>query len=103
MANIRSIVNMHNKEVITEKKTQAVNCNCMNKPDCIIYKAKITSNLRNFHGKIYHGTSKHTFKQRYGNHKKFFEHKNIGQIQNFRRNTGDLKNSEHNLMYNFIF
>ena len=103
MANIRSIVNMHNKEVITEKKTQAVNCNCMNKPDCIIYKAKITLNLRNFHGKIYRGTSKHTFKQRYGNHKKFFEHKNIGQIQNFRRNTGDLKNSEHNLMYNFIF
>ena len=103
MANIRSIVNMHNKEVITEKKTQAVNSNCMNKPDCIIYKAKITSNLRNFHGKIYYGTSKHTFKQRYGNHKKFFELKNIGQIQNLRRNTGDLKNSEHNLVYNFIF
>ena len=33
MANIKSIINMHNKEVITEKKTQAVNCNCINKPD----------------------------------------------------------------------
>ena len=54
---------MHNKEVITEKKTQAVKCNCINKPDyplsnqCKIknriYKAKITSNLRNFHEKIY--------------------------------------------------
>ena len=24
-------------------------------------------------------------------------------MQNFRRNTGDLKNSKHNLKYNFIF
>ena len=41
--------------------TQAVKCNCINKPDCpisnqcqitnIIYKAKITSNLRNYHKK----------------------------------------------------
>ena len=29
--------------------------------------------------------------------------KNKGQIQNFRRNTGDLKNSKHNLKYNFKF
>ena len=29
--------------------------------------------------------------------------KNIAQIQNFRRNTGDLKNSKHNLKYNFTF
>ena len=29
--------------------------------------------------------------------------KNIGQVQNFRRNTGDLKNSKHNLKYNFTF
>ena len=34
MANIKSIISMHNKEVITEKKTQAVNCNCINKPNC---------------------------------------------------------------------
>ena len=55
MANIKSIISIHNKEVITEKKTQAVKCNGINKPDCplsnqsqitnIIYKAKITSNL----------------------------------------------------------
>ena len=29
--------------------------------------------------------------------------KSIEQIQNFRRNTGDLKNSKHNLKYNFTF
>ena len=71
---------MH-KEVVTEKKTQAVKCNCINKPDCplsnqcqitnIICKAKITSNL---HEKIYYRTSEGTFKQSYGNHKKSFNH-----------------------------
>ena len=63
MANIKSVINMHNKEVIMEKKIQAVNCNCMNKPDCplsnqcqitnVIYKAKLTSNFQNYHGIIY--------------------------------------------------
>ena len=77
-------INMHNKEVIKGKKTQAVNCNCINKADCplsnqcqvasIIYKAKITSNLRNYHRKIYYGTSQGTFKQRRSNHKKSFNH-----------------------------
>ena len=84
MVNIKSITNMHNKEVITENKTQAVKCNCINKLDfplsnqcqitTIIYKAKITWNLRNYHEKIYYGTSEGTFRQRYGNHKKSFNH-----------------------------
>ena len=29
--------------------------------------------------------------------------KNIGQIQNFPRNNGVLKNSKHNIKYNVIF
>ena len=84
MANIKSIINMHNKEVIMEKKKQSVKCNCVNKPDCplsnqcqitnIIYKAKITSNLGNCNEKIFYGISEGTFKQRYGNHKKSFNH-----------------------------
>ena len=86
MANIKSAINMHNKEVTAEKKTQAVKCNCINKPDCpfsnhcqitsIIYKAKITSNHRNYHEKMYYRTSEGTFKQHYGNHKKSFYHEN---------------------------
>ena len=113
MANIKLIISMHNKEVITEKKTPRVIFNCINKPDLplsnqcqitsIIYKTKITSNLRNYHGKIYYGTSEGAFKQRYGNHKKSFNHEKLRQIRNFRRNTGDVKNSEHNFKYDFIF
>ena len=88
---------MHDKEVITEKETQAVNYNCINKTDCplsnqcqitsIIYKAKITSNLGNYNGKTYYGTSEGRIKQRCGNHEKSLNHENIGQMQNFRRNT----------------
>ena len=58
MANIKSIINMHNKEVTTEKKTEVVKCNCINKPDCplsnqfqitnIICKVKITSNFQKY-------------------------------------------------------
>ena len=80
MANIKSIINMHNKEVITEKKTEAVKCNCINKPDwplsnqCqimnIICKAKCRLNFSNYHEKIYYRTSEGTFKQCYGNYKK---------------------------------
>ena len=33
MGNIKLMINMHNKEVITERETQTVNCNCINKPD----------------------------------------------------------------------
>ena len=83
MGNIKSAINMRNIKVITEK-TQEINCNCITKLDCPIsnqcqitnirYKLEITSNLRNYHGKIYYGTSEGTFKQQYGNHKKLFNH-----------------------------
>ena len=33
MANIKSIINMHNKEVIMEKKTEAVKSNSISKLD----------------------------------------------------------------------
>ena len=58
-----------------KKKTEAVKCSRINKPDCplfnqrqiknIIQKAKITSNLQNYHEKIYFGTNEGTFRQSY--------------------------------------
>ena len=72
MTNIKSIINTHNKEIIAEKNTQRINCNCINKSDCplsnkckitnIIYKAEITSNLPNYQVKVYYGTSEGAFK-----------------------------------------
>ena len=75
---------MQNKELIAEKRIEAVKCNCTNKPDwplfnqCqitnIIYTEPFTSNLRNYHENIYCGTSEGTFIQRYGNHRKSFDY-----------------------------
>ena len=45
MVNIKSIINMHNQEVITEKKTQAVKCNYINKPDCSLFNQCQTMNI----------------------------------------------------------
>ena len=67
MANIKSIINMHNKEVIMEKKTEAVKSNCISKLDSPLSNQ---CQIRNYHEKIYCGASEHTFKQPYGNHKK---------------------------------
>ena len=69
----------------------------------IIYKAKITSNLRNYHekytaepAKVYLNSDMETIT----NHPIT---KNKGQIPNFRKYNGNLKNSKHYLKYNFIF
>ena len=40
----------------------------------IVYKARITSNLKNYKEKIYIGISEGKFKLRYANHKKSFVH-----------------------------
>ena len=104
---------MHNKELITKKKnththTQTVNYNCINKPDCplpskcqitsIIYRVKITSNLRNYHGNI----TKVHLNSNMETRRNHLIMKNIVQIQNIRRNIGDLKTSKDNLKYNFF-
>ena len=106
MANIKSIINMHNKEVITENKTQAVKGNCINKLDCpfptdtkqklhqifeIIMKKYTTEPAKVHLNSVIETIRNHSIMR------------NIGQIQNFRRNTGDLKNSKQNLKYNFTF
>ena len=49
-------------------------CQCLSLGLSLIYNAKITSNLWNYHEKIYCGTSEGTFKQRHGNHKKSLNH-----------------------------
>ena len=70
----------------------------------IIYKVKIKSDLRNHHekkntkqpAKIHLNSVMDTIRS-------YLIMKNIGQIQGFQRNTGDLKNSKQNPNYNFTF
>ena len=90
MPNIKSIINAHNKKMITPViEEQCKTCNCNKKELCpmnnnclasnIVYQATITSNLENYNDKIYIGLCETTFKKRYANHKKSFntaKHKN---------------------------
>ena len=97
MANIKSIINMHNKEVTTEKKTRAVKCNCINKPDCLLsnqcqitnkcIKQKLHQTFRTIMKKYSTEPAKvhlNSVMETIRNHSIM---NNIGQMQNFRRNT----------------
>jgi len=84
MSNVKSIINSHNKKVLTPPIEQQNNktCNCIKKELCpmnnnclassIIYQATITSSLQNYNEKVYIGLGETTFKKRYANHKKSF-------------------------------
>ena len=113
MANIKSTINMHNKDVITERKTEVVKCHCINKPGCpfcnqcqitnIIQKQKLHQNFEIMMKSYTTEPAKvhlNRVMKTIGNHTIM---KNIGQIRNFQRKTGDLKNSKQNLKYNFTF
>ena len=65
--------------------------------------ADTASNLQIYYGKIYNRANDGTFKQRHGTNKYHSIRKDIGQIPNFQRNAGDLKNSTHNHKYNVAF
>ena len=85
MPNIMSVINAHNKKIIANPSTTTEKmCNCRRKEDCplngrclereILYEGTITSNLPNYGEKRYLGITENTFKKRYANHKKSFNH-----------------------------
>ena len=85
MPSIKASINVHNKKILEETEPLAPgNCNCRNPDECpmpevcttpnILYEATVTANLPNYGEKIYKGISEPPFKDRYGNHKKSFQH-----------------------------
>ena len=74
----------HNKTVLQEKKQQIKTCNCIKKESCplnnqclatnIVYEATVTTNAPNYTPKTYIGISEGSFKKRFANHKKSFNH-----------------------------
>ena len=87
MPNIKSKINSHNHKILKNNTQQEENikkCNCINKNQCplnqqclstnIVYQANINSNLNNYKEKYYIGLCETTFKLRYANHKKSFNH-----------------------------
>ena len=85
MPNMNSIINTHNKTIISKSpSTREKNCNCNKPNECplngecltkeIVYEGVITSNLPNYGVKRYKGITEHPFKTRYANHLKSMNH-----------------------------
>lgn len=85
MPNIGRIINNHNKNILNDECKKDHMCNCIKRETCplnnqclaenIVYEATVTSNKPNYSPKSYIGISETTFKVRYANHKKSFNHK----------------------------
>ena len=83
MKNISTIISSHNKNILKAKHNNNPSCNCRVKTDCpldnkcslknTIYEATVTNN-ENDEVKYYMGAAETTFKVRYSNHKKDFNH-----------------------------
>ena len=87
MNNVKNIISKHNTRIIRKSQPQVTNttsCNCRNKETCplqnkcmskdIVYKATISTCNTN-DTKHYTGMTSNTFKERYRNHIKSFNHK----------------------------
>jgi hypothetical protein len=84
MPSVKSSINSHNKNILQENNIQNKTCNCIKKEShplgnqClatnIVYEGTITSIEPNTIPKTYIGLSEGTFKKRYANHKKSFNH-----------------------------
>ena len=93
-------INLHNKEAIMEKKAQAINCNCINRSDCpfsnqcqilnIIYKQKLHQIFATIMGKYTTEPAKTHLNSDMESLRNHSLLKNIGEIENFRRITGNL-------------
>ena len=95
MANVKSIINEHNKTVLdrpTNNSERTYNCINIEKfplqekclTNNIMYEATLTLNKDTYQHKIYYGITEITFKKRYANHVKSFRHETL----NFRMNCG---------------
>lgn len=103
MNNIRSLITKHNTRIISKYQPQVSNthsCNCRKKEACplqnncmskdIVYKATIsTSNINDT--KHYIGMTSSTFKERYRNHIKSFNHKKYSNETELSKHVWQLK------------
>ena len=98
--NIRTIINSYAAKILYPKKsTEQRTCSCLNKGTCpleqkclttnIVYKAKVTSNNRNFQEKVYFGLCKTTFKKGFSIHKKLFN------LHEYKKEIRRIKSSGH--------
>ena len=103
--NIKTIINNHNSKILYQNNNNQINrtCNCNRKNHCplkgnclttnCVYKASITSNMPNYHEKIYIGSTATTFKKRFSNHKKSFNAQKYRNETELSKEVWKIKNS----------
>jgi len=86
MPNVGAQISSHNKKILGENvPLERGECNCRVRADCplegeclsrnVLYEAKISSDIENYEEKVYIGLTEPTFKERFRNHQKSFNHK----------------------------
>ena len=106
MPNMGSIINNHNKKILTNNNTTPQNgCNCRKKDQCpldnnclitsVIYKANVTTD-KDDTGKNYLGLTEGTFKQRYTQHKLPFRNRKYAYRTELAKHNWKLKENNEN-------
>ena len=116
MNNVKNIISKHNTRIIRKSQPQVTNttsCNCRNKETCplqnkcmskdIVYKATISTCNTN-DTKHYIGMTSNTFKERYRNHIKSFNHKKYSNETELSKHVWHLKenNTDYTIKWSII-
>ena len=109
MENMGSIINKHNKKVLSNNNNHDNNeslCNCRSKEECplnnnclsssIIYNAQITTTDNKTTPKNYIGLTEGTFKQRFNQHKVTFRHRKYTNSTELSKYIWQLKDNSVN-------
>ena len=103
MPNMGSIINNHNKKILSTTTHRKTDCNCRKKDQCpldknrlitsVIYKANATKDNT---GKNYIGVTEGTFKQRYTQHKLSFRNWKYANRTELAKHVWKLKDNNEN-------
>ena len=111
MPNMGSIINNHNKKILTNNNTTPQNgCDCRKKDQCplnnnclntsVIYKANVTTD-KDDTGKNYIGLTEGTFKQRYTQHKLSFRNRKYANRTELAKHIWD-NNENYRISWSII-
>ena len=117
LPNVKAVINTHNRKVLNnDKKSKADDgkmCNCRKKDDCpldgkcltsnLIYSAKVTTTPSNS-PKVYIGSTRNTFKQKYYGHKTSFNKEKLRGSTQLARYICKLKKAkqDYNIKWTII-
>ena len=108
LPNIKSIINAHNRKILYPSPTIGRRtCHCINIPQCpqqqkylsdnILYQGNINPIGESSETKVYYGICETTFKLRYANHKKSFNHRSRKSDTELSNKIWKTKSNKHSV------